>query len=201
MPAFPGGFSDLASVTASTKFLSDSGSANGLSSASQIRDYLQTSGGISAVIAASAAGWTRNSVNAAGDTTETALTTVTVPANVMGANGVLRITSQWTITNSASSKVVRARFNGLAGTPYTAFALTTVATAQYIALIRNRGVTNSQVGAAESGTGVGSTTAAAVTSSIDTTAAVDIAFTAVWGGAASGESIKLESYLVELLRP
>src|SRR5688500_6060251 len=60
-----------------------------------------------------------------GNTTETTLATVTVPANAIGANGRLRVTSLWSHTNSANSKTLRVRFGGAAGTIYTSLTVTT----------------------------------------------------------------------------
>ena len=50
---------------------------------------------------------TRNSVNGAGDTSYTALSTITVPGGVMGPNGRLRLTCSLQYTNSASTNAAR----------------------------------------------------------------------------------------------
>lgn len=42
MTAFPSGYSDFASVSGTTKFFGDDGSANGLGSAAQIAEYIRT---------------------------------------------------------------------------------------------------------------------------------------------------------------
>lgn len=48
----------------------------------------------------------------ANDTNENTLFTMTIPGGVMGANGVLSLTTRWDYTNSANTKTMRARLGG-----------------------------------------------------------------------------------------
>jgi hypothetical protein len=146
------------------------------------------------VLAASAVG-----VSHTGDTSETALATVQVPANMMGANGILRVTTLWTITNSGNNKTLRARLGGIAGTAFLGATFTTSASVHDQRLIRNRNAANSQVGfAAINGTGGwGVSSGAVATGAVDTAANQDLVITGQL--ASAGETITLEAYLVELL--
>lgn len=129
-----------------------------------------------------------------GTLTETTLGTVTVPAGLMGTSGALRITTLWTFTNSANTKTLKVKFGS--GVPMN-FAFTTTAGSQAVTIVRNRGAANSQVGFNNATLPFSNTTGAAYTSSIDTSASVDITFTATLAN--TGETITLESYTVEYL--
>ncbi len=132
-----------------------------------------------------------------GDTNETALATVTVPAGAMGANGALRITALWTYTNSANTKTLRCRFgNGLSGTTFISTTATTTAAQRNQILIQNRNATNSQIGGQPSGL-LAASSVANGTGTIDTTASQSVTLSALLAN--SGETITLESYVVELL--
>lgn len=134
------------------------------------------------------------------DTTEDTLVTVTVPANAMGANGFLRITTLWTFTSSGNNKTPRIRFSGAAGTIYMNPVFTTTVGLSQITVIANRNATNSQIGFASAATngGLGTSSASAnVTSAVDTTAASSVVITGQ--KASAGETLTLESYLVELI--
>jgi hypothetical protein len=141
------------------------------------------------VLAASAV-----AVSHTGDTLETALATIAVPANAMGPNGQLRVTTQWSYTNSANGKTLRVRFGGTSGTSYLAQTSTATASAVFENRIANRGAANSQIG--NSNISFGPTTASAVTSAVDTAAAVNLVLAAHLANA--GETVTLECYLVEL---
>lgn len=137
-------------------------------------------------------------VSAPVDTTEDTLATCTVPANAMGANGVLRIRTRWSATNNVNNKIIRTRFSTVAGTT---FGLITTANWGYQQLevtISNRNATNSQEGAqisfVNSALLASSTT---TTSAVDTTAATTIVITGQ--KATAGDTLTLESYLVELM--
>jgi hypothetical protein len=137
-----------------------------------------------------------------GNTSETTLATVSLPANVMGANGRLRITSYWTYTNSANNKTLQIRCgttgNGLTGSIWGSTTQTTTRSMRMQNEICNRNSTSSQVLMNGIGTGGwGTTVNAASTDTRDTTVAQDIVLTAQL--ASSGESITLEYYHVELL--
>lgn len=146
------------------------------------------------IIAASAA-----PASAAADTSENTLATITVPAGVMGNNGIIRVTTLWTVTSSANNKTVKIYLGGLAGTTYLSVTLTAVASYQPMTIIRNRGTSNSQVGGPDAATAsISSSTDGVSTSSIDTSASTTIVITGT--KASSGETLTLESYLVELIR-
>lgn len=130
-----------------------------------------------------------------GTTTETTLATITVPANVMGANGRIEITTMWSTTNSANNKTLRVKFGSLT---MQSIVMTTNASIQVTAIIANRNNTASQVASPNSSTGTGATTNAVQTASIDTTAAVTILITGQLAN--TGETITLEAYSVKLFK-
>lgn len=135
-------------------------------------------------------------VSCGADTSEDTLATVTVPAGAMGANGRLRVTTFWTVTNSGNNKTLRVRFGGVSGTIYMGTTVTTIATSQAQHHICNRNAANSQFGSASSGVGPGSSSGAIVTSAVDTSAETTIVIAGQ--KASSGEVLTLEGYLVEL---
>ncbi|QDV34903.1 hypothetical protein [Tautonia plasticadhaerens] len=138
------------------------------------------------------------SASITGTLTETTLATVTVPANVLGTNGQLAITSGWSHTNSANTKTLRVRYDGAGGTAFSSFALTTAATSRVYTTIQNRNATNSQ-GGVGGGVTFGTSSSTAVTASVDTTAATTLALTGQLSN--TGETITLESATVELITP
>ena len=131
-----------------------------------------------------------------GDTTETTLATVILPANCMGKKGRVIISGVWSYPNSANTKTVRVKFGG---TNYYFQGPTTNAGRRFQIEISNRDANDSQIGGPNSD---GFSTGSPITSSVDTTAAVTILFTAQLdaGGASAGEVITLESYKVVLER-
>lgn len=132
-----------------------------------------------------------------GTTSETTLATVTIPAGAMGPNGAVIIRVLYSWTSSANSKTPRIRFGGAAGTIYHGFTATTTTGQQMYLIIRNRNSASSQVGQPSAYAGIGSTTAAIVTSSIDTTAAVDVLIRGILGDAS--ETISVEGYTVSIM--
>lgn len=149
------------------------------------------------VLCASAA----TGMSVTGTTSETTLATCTVPANAMGANGVLRITAVWSNNNSANTKSFRVKFPGTSGTNYLTLNTTTNISHRMQAQIANRNATNSQVGmsASTSQTGWASSSVALATSTADTTADQDVSFRAQLAN--GSDTATLESLLVELIRP
>jgi hypothetical protein len=154
--------------------------------------FTKSKSGIFRVLAASGV-----QLSHTGNTDETALASITIPAGAMGPNGVLRVTSLWSYTNSGNNKNLRVRLGGLAGTQYTGITATTTATLRHQCQIHNRNAANSQVGVTGSLQTYGTNAAAITTSAINTAADAVLAFTAQL--ASAGETISLESYLVELL--
>ena len=128
---------------------------------------------------------------------ETALATVTIPANAMGPNGMIRVSALWSCTNNANAKEFIVRFGGAAGTKYLDVIMSGYPGFIDIdRIIANRNAANSQVGkAANSSTGIAG--AAAVTSSVDTTAATTLILAAA--NANLSDTTTLESYTVEIM--
>lgn len=135
-------------------------------------------------------------VSCGADVTEDTLATITVPANIMGANGVLRIVTAWTYTNSVNNKTLRVKWGGTAWHTYT---VTTTAVFLDLLLIANQNATNSQFSSGQNASAYGASTNANTTASVDTTAATTITITGQ--KASSGETLTLNGYTVEVLRP
>lgn len=147
------------------------------------------------VLAASA-----SAVSGAADTNENTLATITVPAGAMGLNGIIRVFTLWTYTNSVNNKTLRVRFGGVSGTTYLSVGPTTTAAFSTLTIIGNRNSASSQVGVADAAANVFSaTTDAVTTSSVDTSAATTIVITGQ--KASAGEVITLEQYVAELIIP
>lgn len=132
-----------------------------------------------------------------GDLVETALATVTIPANALGPNGKIRFSGLWGQTSSANNKIMRVRYSGITGTIYYTQTVTTSQTTQDIRYIGNRNATNSQVGGYAQVPGLSQANIARVTSAVDTTADTTLVYTAQLANAA--DTITLEAYTVELL--
>lgn len=133
-----------------------------------------------------------------GDTNETALATITLPAKAMRANGRLRISGVFTHTNSANNKTIRIRFGGAAGTLYLSRTLTTTVSTPFLIEIANVNSESSQKSTRSSGGLLDTSTAAAlVTSSVNTALDVSIVISGVLAN--TGETITLDSYMVEVL--
>lgn len=133
-------------------------------------------------------------VSHTGNTSETTLATVTIPAGAMGANGRVRITATWGYTNNANNKTVRIRFGG---SQVFASANTTTVQQRAQVEVANRNSESSQVGGVGGGsTGFGSSTTALGATTINTAAAVNVTFTGTLADGA--DSVSIESYLVEV---
>lgn len=133
-----------------------------------------------------------------GDTAETALSTVTVPAGAMGANGILIITTLWTITGNANIKTARVRFGGAGGPIYMAITGTASPSGRMLTHLQNRNNVASQVGNPTNSAGYGFVTNAAATSAVDTSLAADIVITGQLANAA--DTITLEAYFIEIAK-
>jgi hypothetical protein len=126
------------------------------------------------------------------------LITFTVPANSMGANGFLRVTSVWSLTNNANSKFVRILFGG--GDVWLAQVIN-VSTVQICCILSNRNATNAQfrmpqsTTAAISGT---STAAVAANLAIDTTVNQTVSIQG-WKVDA-GDTVTAQAAIVEVVR-
>ncbi len=133
-----------------------------------------------------------------GTTAETVLASIAIPAGAMGPNGVLRVTAQWTYTSSANNKTLRTRLGGgLSGTLFDAIVPTTNAFQRRQCDIQNRNAQNVQFAPPSAYVaGFGTSTGAPLTGAVDTSAGQTLALTGQL--ASAGETITLESYLVEL---
>jgi hypothetical protein len=130
-----------------------------------------------------------------GTTSQTTLATIPVPAGAMGPKGKLRITALWSVTNSANNKTLRAF---LGATTLHAVNYTTVATVGFVKEVQNRNNQAAQVASPAGDLNIGtSTTSAVITATEDTATAKNVTLTAQLAN--SGETITLESYLVEVL--
>jgi hypothetical protein len=130
-----------------------------------------------------------------GNTTETTLATVTIPAGTMGGNGSVAIETLWSYTNSANNKTLFVRFGGTGGTAYRQIVLTTTDTVLNMCQVFNRNSQSSQIGSpAAAGGGYGAVAAANVTSAVNTANATDISIRCQLAN--SGETITLEAYRV-----
>ena len=128
--------------------------------------------------------------------------TYTLPGGLMGANDSLEIYALATRPAGDSGNVqITVRFNGISGTIYLNNTMATTALiAQHKVIIHNNNSTSAQKAfpnTAEEETYRESTTAM-VTSSVDTSADVDIQINAIIGTAA--DSLDLESYYIKLIR-
>jgi hypothetical protein len=132
-----------------------------------------------------------------GTLSATILAEVTIPANAMGANGSVRVTAYWSMTNNANSKNLVIRFGGAATQMWSA-GLSSVAAAGCQVSVHNRGATGSQVMNGGGTSASYGTMPAVVTSSEDTTQAQKIQF--VGNLSNVGDTLTLERYTVEVLR-
>lgn len=129
-----------------------------------------------------------------GDTVKTDFVTYTVKGSQMGSRGFLRITTQWTYTNSGNAKTLFVNFGG---TDFSTGAPTTTATLRQLTTIHNRNDPKSQVGNASAvGASYATGTGAAITATIDTT--VDQVVTVSGTLTNTGETITLESCIIEV---
>lgn len=154
--------------------------------------------GVTGVVSLLAQSWA--AVSCPADTSEDTLATISVPANTLGANGSLRITTHWSFTSSANTKTMRVRFSGAAGATYFQINGTTQQFYTVTTTIANRNATNSQGGnsafvTAAASAGLQSTSA--LTSAVDTTATTSVVIS---GQKALGsETMTLEGYTVEVI--
>jgi hypothetical protein len=130
-----------------------------------------------------------------GDTNETTLATITIPAGAMGANGFIEVDALWTFTDSANAKTMRGRLGGISGTAYLSVANSTAGQVSVRTTTRvyNRNSQSSQIGTlATSGNPFTASTSAWPTSSVDTSASTTFVLTAQL--ASAGETITLQAY-------
>ncbi|MCR9194505.1 MAG: hypothetical protein NXH88_07220 [Hyphomonas sp.] len=131
-----------------------------------------------------------------GDTTETTLATITIPAGLMGENGICRITTMWTMSsNNANAKSCLVRFGG---TVVQNVNLANTLTMGIQRTVINRNSESSQVASSPATTGNSFSTSggALATAAVDTSTDTDITITCALGN--SGDTITLEGYMVEV---
>ena len=133
-------------------------------------------------------------VSAPADTNENTLYSLTIPGGMMGPNDTLRISYLGTCTNSANTKNLRVRFGG---TAFQSSSVTTVAGVSIITSIKNRNSVAAQAAAA-SAAGDCSGSVGLLTATVNTANAQTLTITGT--KASAGETLTLESVLVELIR-
>jgi hypothetical protein len=135
-------------------------------------------------------------VSHTGNTDETVLATVTIPAGAIGPNGQLLIQALWAFTGT-NTKTPRIRLGGIGGSIFYAAAHTTNLSCTSITRIGNRNAANSQVaGVVSIASGVGASASGVFTAAVDTSAEVTLVFTGQLTN--TGEAISIESYFVGL---
>lgn len=138
-------------------------------------------------------------VSHTGNTNETTLATIPIPAGYIGINGLVRVATLWSHPGgSGNNKIVRGRLGGLAGTLFFSATNTTNLSVNDVErTIGNRNSAASQV-VRQPSSGLGNSGAAVLTMTVNTALAQDLVFTAQL--ASAGESITLEQYIVEIAR-
>lgn len=131
-----------------------------------------------------------------GSTAETVVFTGTIPPNSIGVNGRFEIDALFSCNNSAGSKTIAIKLNGV--TVITA-ALTTSLSASVVATLRNRNSLTSQISYSNAVLNQQSATMAALTSYTLNTAA-DITITAVITLAVAGDNSALETITVKAIK-
>ncbi len=135
-----------------------------------------------------------------GNTNETALATVNIPAGALGPNGRLRIWEQWTFTNNGNNKSLRTRLGGISGTQIYAAGFTTQIGYTQIISVMNRNSASSQLFNNVSGSSGGIGQAGGTwpnTGAVDTSVSQDLVISAALSNAA--DTVTLEGYQVDIL--
>jgi len=112
---------------------------------------------------------TTGQVSLTGSTTETNMAALRIPANTMGANGVIEVKCFWSYTNSSNNKTILHRLGATSGSGGVSVIgsviVTTTASSQTMAIIRNNNAVNSQTVFASASTPFGPSGSAPLTSS------------------------------------
>lgn len=135
-------------------------------------------------------------ISAPADTNENTLASIPVLGSALGANGIIRITTTWTVTNNANAKTLRVRFSGASGTQYLNAAAASMTGFSAIVEIANRNSIALQVGGAKYFASTPAAGWVAGTSAVDTSALTSLVITGQ--KATAGDTLTLESYLAEL---
>lgn len=141
---------------------------------------------------------TNTSVSVTGTVDQTQLGIVTLPGGLMSANGILEISSFWTVTNSANSKILKIKI-GQTSDPVTGGSSffnrteTTITIHQHLCFLRSANSVNSQKTISSTlATGLGSTTATNFTNTYDLSTDKKIFLTGQLGN--TGETIALRGW-------
>lgn len=129
-----------------------------------------------------------------GDLVKTTLASIVVPANAMGHNGSIRLTTVWSMTNNANVKNVITQWGG---TDIATLACASMATYREQRQITNRNALNSQVSFVSAFGGWSNSAVAINTQAKDTSQNQTLGIAVQLANAA--DTITLESYLVELI--
>jgi hypothetical protein len=118
-------------------------------------------------------------VSVGGTLDEVVLATVEIPANTMGANGMVRIWATYECESSANNKKLYVRWGTPATTAFATYTLTNHVATSLMARIANKGATNSQSALTNTASdGLGTTSTGSIRSySLDTTVAQNIYIT------------------------
>lgn len=136
-------------------------------------------------------------VSHTGNTTETTLATITIPAGAMGPNGRVTIITDWITTNNANTKTVKIKFAGTSYLNYTG--LTSAGSGRFITIVRNVNSAASQKSLNSSYlTFITSSSTANITSSADTSAS-DTTILITGQLAVGSDTMTLDGYSVEVV--
>lgn len=128
----------------------------------------------------------------------TTLASITIPAALMGAEGQLRITTLWSVNaNSANTKT---GFIIFGATTFASIILTSLLTGQCQHIIRNRGISNTQVGFVSGGSAIYTTSTSALVTATETTTVDKTLLIQGRTLTSAADTVTLESYTVELLQ-
>lgn len=134
-------------------------------------------------------------VSNTGTTSGVTAASIVVPAGILGVNGALRITSNWSTTNNGNAKTA---YIVVAGSNFMVAALASIASFSDVRKVTNRNSAASQVGsAAAAANAFGTNGGAVVTSAIDFSVAQTLTLQYQLG--VGTDTITLESYTVEVL--
>ena len=127
---------------------------------------------------------------------ETEIGTFTLPAGILGATGMLRVTAFISFVGTAGTKITKVKFGGTSFFGNTNAAGILSQNIQTIIINKTAGTqTATGLGSA---TGLGGIAASSLSLSIDTTLPVVIQFTGTLGNAA--DSMTLDRFIVEVVR-
>lgn len=138
-------------------------------------------------------------VSVPADTTEDILVTVNLP--ILSATSQIRIQGQVVATNNTNVKTIRARLGGIGGTIFLSPPFTSTTGGGFWGIISNAGATNAQVCNVPGGAyhPLGASVAPNITGAIDTSVATTLVITGQ--KATAGDTLTLQHYLIEVLRP